>query len=177
MAIFCKHKCSCIKSMKVKTALKLIWGFDIILWGYDEYVWGQRSTLGHVWPSEVTMNMPEVRGWDMMWKVKTQLKATHSPKLIFDLRHTHCDLSAWRHTLNNFKAALIFIDLAQLHFCMAHKNSLRVIIDCHTPVNLQLGEIQMLLYLITCKRQILTKYLKHFKLRVFALFTSFWCTM
>ena len=38
--------------------------------------------------------------------------------------------------------------LAHLHFCLTHKNSHRVIIDCHTPVIFQLGEDMMLIYLI-----------------------------
>ena len=61
--------------------------------------------------------------------------------------------SSWPHRITshpqiNFKAVLIFIDLAQLHFCLDYKNSHRVIIDCHTPVILQLGEDSMLIYLI-----------------------------
>ena len=48
----------------------------------------------------------------------------------------------------NFKAVLIFIDLAQLHFCLAYKNIHWAFIDCHTPVILQLGEDKILIYLI-----------------------------
>ena len=177
------------------------------------HVWGQRSFLGHVWPSELTMHEIRLRDWDMMWKM--QLEVTHEPGLTFDLKHTHCDLSAWRHqwrsqmgsggrpspgrnsgpplapmkshfvqrsmvschfesqsapphlsppcrplilksgyapgchtvTPYNFKAVLIFIDLAQLHFCLAHKNSHRVIFDRRTSVNLQVVEDKMLIYL------------------------------
>ena len=47
--------------MKIKTALKLIWGFDVILWG-QKVCRGQRSIPGHVWPSEVTMNVHAVDG-------------------------------------------------------------------------------------------------------------------
>ena len=43
---------------------------------------------------------------------------------------------------------LIFVDLAQLHFCLTYKNSHRFIIDCHTPVTFQLGEDKILIYLI-----------------------------
>ena len=45
------------------------------------------------------MNMHDVRGWDMRLEVKMQLKVTHAPELTSDLIHTHCDLTAWRHTL------------------------------------------------------------------------------
>ena len=59
-------------------------GCDIILRSHDEYVWGQRSISGHMWPSEVTMNMHEVRGWDMTKLVKTQLMSQYdiTPELI-----------------------------------------------------------------------------------------------
>ena len=73
----------------------------------------------------------EVKGWDMRLEVKMQLKVTHAPELTYDLMHTHCDLTAWRHTLKLISSCLIFIDLSQLHFCLANKNSQRVVIDCH----------------------------------------------
>ena len=92
--------------------------------------------------------MYEVRGWDFSLEVKTQLKITHAQELTSDLMQTHHDLTAWRHSQINFKSVLIFIDLAQLHFCLAYKNSHWAIIDCHTPVILQLGEDQTLIYLI-----------------------------
>ena len=63
-----------------------IWGCDVILLGHDEYAWSQRSILGHVWPSEVTMNMHEVRGWNFLLEVK----------LTHDLMQTHCDLTGRR---------------------------------------------------------------------------------
>ena len=134
--------------MKIKTALKLIWGCDVVLWGHDEYSWGQRSIPGHVFPSEATMNMHEVRGWDFKLEVKMQLRFTHTPELTSGLMQTHCDLRGWCHTQMNFKPVLIFIDLAQLHFWLAYKNSQRVIIDCHTPVISQLGEDKVFIYLI-----------------------------
>ena len=61
--------------------------------------------------------------------------------------------ASWPHRMMsnpqiNFKAVLIFIDLAQLHFCLAYINSHWAFIDCHTPVILQLGEDKMLIYLI-----------------------------
>ena len=94
------------------------------------------------------MNMHEVRGWDFSLGVKTQLKVTHAPKLTSDLMQTHRDLIGRHHTQINFKAVLIFIDLAQLHFCLPYKNSHWIIIDCHTPVILQLVEDKILIYLI-----------------------------
>ena len=149
MAIFVSHaKCSCTRSMKIKTALKLIWGFDVILWGHNEYAWGQMSVPGQVWPSEVTMNMHEVRGWDFLLEVNRQLKVTHAQELTSDLMQTHCDLTGWRHSQINFKSVLIFIDLAQLHFSLAYQNSHWAIIDHHTQVILQLGEDKILIYLI-----------------------------
>ena len=108
----------------------------------------QGSVPGHVWPSEVTMNMHEVRGWDFSLEVKMQLKVTHAQELTSDLMQTHRDLTGWRHSQINFKSVLIFIDLAQLHFCLAHKNSHWTLIDCRTPVILQLGEDKILIYLI-----------------------------
>ena len=60
---------------------------------------------------------------------------------------TNCDLTWWRHNQINFESVWIFIDLAQLHFCLAYKNSHLAIIDCHTPVILQLGEDKILIYL------------------------------
>ena len=50
------------------------------------------------------------------------------------------------HPQINFNAVLSFIDLAQLYFYLAHKNSHRVLIDCHTPVILQLVEDKLLTY-------------------------------
>ena len=114
----------------------------------DEYVSGQRSIQEHVWPSEVTMNKHEVRGWDFSLAVKTQLKVTHAPELASDLMQTHRDLTGWRHTQSNFEPVLIFIDLAQLHFCLDYKNSHWTIIDCHISVNLYLAKDKMLIYLI-----------------------------
>ena len=134
--------------MKIKTVLKLIWGFDVILQSHDEYAWGQRSVPGHVWPSEVTVNMHEVRGWDILLEVKMQLKVTHAQELTSDLIKTHRDLTGWHHRQINFKSVFILIDLAQLHFCLTYQNSQWAIIDCHTPVILQLGEDKILIYLI-----------------------------
>ena len=108
--------------MKINTALKLIWEFDGILWDHDEYAWGKRSVPGHVWPSEVTMNMQEVRGWDFSLEGKTQLKVTNAQELTSDLMLTHRDLTGWRHSQINFNSVLIFIDLAQLYFSLANKN-------------------------------------------------------
>ena len=67
--------------MKTKTALKLIWGCYVILWGHDEYAWGQRSIPGHVWPSEVTTDMHDVRGWDFLLEVKMQLEGHTCPEI------------------------------------------------------------------------------------------------
>ena len=44
------------------------------------------------------------------------------------------------HPKYNLEVILIFIDLAQLYFCLDHKNNHRVIFDCHTPVISQLEE-------------------------------------
>ena len=46
----------------------------------------------------------------------------------------------------NFKAVLIFIELAQLHFCLAYQNCHWAFIDCHAPVILQLWEDKILIY-------------------------------
>ena len=63
--------------------------------------------------------------------------------------NTHRNLKEWRQTLPiNFKAVLIFIDLAQLHFCLAYKNSHWAFSDCHTPVILQMGEDKVVIYQI-----------------------------
>ena len=43
---------------------------------------------------------------------------------------------------------MIFIDLAQLQFCLAYKNSHWAFIDSHTPVILELKENKKLIYLI-----------------------------
>ena len=94
-----------------------------------------------VWPSEDTMNMHEVRGWDFSLEVKTQLEVTHAHELTSDLMQTNRDLTGWRHRQINFESVLIFIDLAQLHFCLAYRNSHWAIIDCHTPVILQLANL------------------------------------
>ena len=52
------------------------------------------------------MNMHEVRGWDMKFAVKTQLKVTHAPKMTSDLMPTNRDLiTACRH---KFQTVLIF---------------------------------------------------------------------
>ena len=75
---------------------------------------------------------------------------------------------------NQFQAVLIFIDLAQVHFCLAHKNShwACIIIDYHTPLIFRLAEEKTLIYLI--RRDNLTKNLKHFNSEsFFELFTSF----
>ena len=58
--------------------------------------------------------------------------------------------------LPHFKAVFIFIDLVQLHFCLAYKNSHWAINDCHTPVILQLGKHKILIHLN--KKKMLTKY-------------------
>ena len=60
--------------------------------------------------------------------------------------------ASWPHRITsnpqmNFKAVLIFTDLAQLHFCLAYRNSHWAFIDCHTQVILQLGEDEILIYL------------------------------
>ena len=110
LLLWAKPKCTCARSMIIKTTLKLIWGCDIILWGHNEYVWGQRSVPGHVCPSEVTMNMHEVRGYYFLLEIKTQWKVPHAPKLTSDLMQTHCDHAGWYHTQINIKPVLIFID-------------------------------------------------------------------
>ena len=123
--------------MKIKTALQFIWGCDVILWGHDEYSWGKRSILERVRHSKVTVNMHEVKGWDFSLDVKIQLKVTHAPALTSDLIQSYRDLTGWRHTQINFRPVFIFIDLAQLQFYLACKNSQWVIIDWNTSVILQ----------------------------------------
>ena len=91
--------------------------------------------------------MYEVRGWDFSLEVKTQLEVTHAQKLSSDLMQTNCDLTGWRHSQINFESVWIFIDLAQLHFCLAYKNSHWAIIDRNTPVILRLGENKILINL------------------------------
>ena len=61
----------------------------------------------------------------------------------------------WPHRMTsnpqiNFKAVLIFVDLAQLHFwhCLAYKNSHWTFTNCDTPVILQMGDDKILIYLI-----------------------------
>ena len=68
------------------------------------------------------------------------MKVTHASEMTSDLMQTHYDLTAWRHTQVNFKPDLVFIDLAQLVFCLAYELSRWGGIDCHTPVILQLSE-------------------------------------
>ena len=41
-----------------------------------------------------TMNMHEVRGWDMTLEIKTQLKVTRAPKMTSNLMPTLRDLIA-----------------------------------------------------------------------------------
>ena len=53
---------------------------------------------------------------------------------------------------------MTFIDLAQLHFCLAYKNSHWAIIDRHTQVILQLGEDKILIYLINIEFRQNTSY-------------------
>ena len=131
----------------------------------------KRSVPGHVWPSEDTMNMHEVRGWDFSLEVKTQLELTHAQQLTSDLMQTNRDLTGWRHSQINFESVWIFIHLAQLHFCLAYKNSHWAIIGCHTPVILQLGEDKILIYL--SKREFWPKKIIIFNLEsFFKLFTS-----
>ena len=91
--------------------------------------------------------MQKVRGWDFSLEVKTHLEVTHAQELTYDLMQTNCDLTGWHHSQINLESVWIFIDLAQLHFCLAYKNSHWAIIDCHTPVILQLGEDKILIYL------------------------------
>ena len=76
--------------------------------------------------------------------------------------------SSWPHTLKFIsKLILIFTDLVQLHFCLAHKNS-RVLTDCHNPVILLMGEDKMFM------RPNVTRYLALFNSEMFfKLFTSF----
>ena len=57
------------------------------------------------------------------------------------------DLTGWHHSQINFKSVWIFIDLVQLHICLVYKSSHWAIIDCHTPVILQLGDDNILIYL------------------------------
>ena len=71
---------------------------------------------------------------------------------------TNRDLTGWRHSQINFESVWIFIDLAQLQFCLACKNSHWAIIDCHTPVILQLGEDKILIYLIEIEFWPITSY-------------------
>ena len=118
---------------------------------------------------EVTISLHEVRGQFVcicdlqlrFWPLKKNpyllshayssclLKVTRALELTYDLMHTHRDLTEWRQTLKLIsKLFWFFIDLAQLHFCLAYKNSHWAFIDCHTPVILQLGEDKILIYLI-----------------------------
>ena len=77
-----------------------------------------------------------------------ELKVTNASELTSDLIHTYCDLTAWHHTLNLIFVILIFIDFAQLHFYLFHKNSHRVLIDCHASVIFQMVEDKTLINLI-----------------------------
>ena len=117
--------------------------------------WSQKSIQGHVWPSEVKMYMYVVKGWDMTLEVKTQLNVTNAPKMTSNLIPTHRDLIAWRHTLKLVSNCINFHWLGATSFFPAYKNSHQVIIDCHTPVVLQLGEDKMWIYLI--KREFWSK--------------------
>ena len=60
---------------------------------------------------------------------------------------TNRDLTGWHHSQINFESVWIFIDVAQLHFCLAYENNHWAFIACHTPVILQLGEDKILIYL------------------------------
>ena len=120
-----KQKCSCAKSMKSNSFEILL--YDVMLRGHDEYTWGQRSIMGIS-----DLNWPLI---DLLKSYPNQclhaypswpLKVTHAPKLTFDLIHTNYLLWPHRMISNhqiNFKAVLIFIDLRQLLFCFAYKNS------------------------------------------------------
>ena len=75
-----------------------------------------------------------------------QLEVTHAQELTSDLMQTNRDLTGWSQSQINLESVWIFIGLAQLHFCLAYKNSHWAIIDCHTPVILQPGEDKILFY-------------------------------
>ena len=92
--------------------------------------------------------MHEVRGQDFTLAVKVLLNVTHAPGLTCDLWKIR-DLTGWRHTQINVKSDLNFIALAQLHFCLAYKNSHWISIDCDTPVILQLAKDKLSISLIT----------------------------
>ena len=109
---------------------------------------------------------------------------------------THCDLTAWHHTQINVKPDLVSIDLAQLDFCLAYKNSSRDGIDCHTQVILQLSEDKLSIYLMkreswpntsyflfkshfpNCSLRFDTPYIKHLSFgcvcHQFSQFCKFW---
>ena len=81
------------------------------------------------------------------WRSKRNWRSHMHKNWPLTLMQTHRVLTGWRHSQINFKSVLIFIDLAQLHFCLDHKTSHWAFIDRHTPVILQLGEDKILSYL------------------------------
>ena len=133
--------------MKIKTDLKLTW-----LWHHpvrSRWVCMRSEViLVHVWPS--------IAFWPLM-KNPNLWPHAYSSWLLKSHMCPETDLwphaySSWPHRMMsnpqiNFEAVLIFIDLEQMHFCLAYKNSHWAIIDCHSPVNLQLGEDKILSFL------------------------------
>ena len=179
MAIFvkiAKQKCSCAKSMKIKSCLTLIW-----VWRHpvrSQWLF-QRSEVNS--GACVTFN----------YSLTANTKSRPLNSCIFILTsgdHTCPQIDLWPHAYsswpygmtshpqNNFIAVLIYIDLAQLYFCLDHKNSHQVIIDCHTPVTLPLEDDKLMNYDI--KKRMLTKTFILPKLEAFLkLFTSSWYTL
>ena len=94
---------------------------------HNEYAWGQRL--------------------EFFVRSQNVIEGQHAQEFTSDLIQTHRDLTGWRHKQIDFKSVLIFLDSAQVHFCSAYTNSHWAIIDCHTPVILQLGEDKILIYL------------------------------
>ena len=116
--------------------------------------------LGVTSPCEVTVNLQrsEVNsgvGVTFNYILTSNTKSRSLTSCIFIVTsrsHTCPDIDLWPHAHSsssnrmasspqiNFKAVLLLMDTAKLHFCLAHKNSNRVIIDCYTPEILQLVE-------------------------------------
>ena len=134
--------------MKIQTDSKLIW-----LWRHPV-----RSRL--VCMRSKVNSFPCVTSYCVLTSNEKYQPLTSCIFIVSSEGHTCPGTDLWPHayaswpyrmTSNpqiNFKAVLIFIDRAQLHFWLAYKNSHWAITDCHTTVILQLGEDKILIYLI-----------------------------
>ena len=93
----------------------------------------------------------EVRGRDFVLALTVLWKVTKALELTSDLLTIHYSFKGWRHTQSKLKNDLIFIDLAQLHFCLAYKIGHWFSFDSHTSVILQLGDDKLSIHLIKRK--------------------------